>query len=605
MRKDEAVAPKIKDVLRLKRAFSLVWQSGRGWTLLNLAILIVQGILPLLLLYLTKQVVDAVTIGLTVPDKGVAFGHVLFLIGLMGVITLISFLCRSLTGLVSEMQSQIVTDHVHDIIHAKSIEMDLAYYENPQYYDTLHRAQQETPFRPASIVNGLVQFGQNGISLVAIAGLLFSLHWGIALILFVAIVPGIIVRLKYAHKIYHWKHKRTSTERRALYFHWLLTGDEHAKENRLFGLGSLFKNSFHNLRKKLREERIKIGVKRSVGEFITQTSAAFAVLGSFAFIAYQAVQGSITVGALVMYYQAFQYGQKNLWEILRSLAKLYEDNMFLSCLYEFLALKPSVVEPHHPRPTPKTIRTGIVFDQVSFQYPTGTRKVFEGVNLTIRPGEAVALVGENGAGKTTLIKLMCRLYDPSAGKITIDGINLRDFKISELRRKISVIFQDYAKYHLTAQENIWFGNINFPSDDKRIDAAARFSGADKVINSLPNGYDTILGKWFEHGEELSMGEWQKIALARVFLRDAQIIVLDEPTSALDAQAEYEVFQKFRKLTKGRTAILISHRFSTVRMADRIFVLNNGKIIESGTHNELLHHGGMYARLFQTQAQYYK
>jgi ATP-binding cassette subfamily B protein len=251
------------------------------------------------------------------------------------------------------------------------------------------------------------------------------------------------------------------------------------------------------------------------------------------------------------------------------------------------------------------MQTGIAFDHVSFQYPTGTREVLEDISLTIRPGEVVALVGENGSGKTTLIKLLCRLYDPASGIITLDGIDLRQLETTALRREISVIFQDYAQYHLTARENIWFGNVALPPDQERIAAAARHAGADEVIAGLPQGYETILGKWFEDGEELSVGEWQKVALARAFLRDAQIIVLDEPTSALDARAEYEVFKKFRQLAAGRTVILISHRFSTVRMADRIFVLEGGRIIESGAHDELVRLGGTYARLFETQAQYYR
>jgi ATP-binding cassette subfamily B protein len=306
-----------------------------------------------------------------------------------------------------------------------------------------------------------------------------------------------------------------------------------------------------------------------------------------------------------MYTQAFQRGQGFLQQILSGLAGLYEDNLFLSNLFEFLDLRPKVVPPRHPRPVPKLMKTGIVFDRVSFNYPGGDRKALEDVSLTIRPGEHVALVGENGAGKTTLIKLLCRLYDPAAGAITLDGVDLREYETAALRREISVILQDYARYHMTARENIWFGDITLPHEDRQVTEAARQSGADKVINGLPRGYETILGKWFEKGEELSIGEWQKVALARAFLRASQIIVLDEPTSSLDAGAEYEVFQKFRQLAEGRTAILISHRFSTVRMADRIFVLEKGGIVDSGTHDELIGRGGMYARLFKSQAQYYR
>jgi ATP-binding cassette subfamily B protein len=571
----------------------------------SLALLVVQGTLPLLSLYFMKLVVDTVTTGLAAPNKGVAFGQVALLIGLMGVVTLVGALCRSMAGLVSEAQAQVVTDHVSDILHAKSIEVDLEYYESSQYYDTLHRAQQEAPYRPTRIVNGLAQVGQNGVSLLAMAGLLFSFHWGVAAILFAAVVPGVLVRLRYAGKMYRWQRQRTPAERQAWYFHWLLTGDVHAKEVRLFDLGSLFMRRFRDLRQQLRRERLEITTRRSLAELVTQASATLAVFGSYAFITYRTVQGTITLGDLVMYYQAFQRGQGFLQEMLSSLAGLYEDNLFLSNLYEFLDLKPKVVEPHHPRPVPQPMQTGIVFDHVSFQYPTGTRKVLEDITLTIRPGEHVALVGENGAGKTTLIKLLCRLYDPTEGTITFDGFDLRQFATAALRREISVIFQDYARYHLTARENIWFGDVDLPPDDERIVAAARHSGADGVITGLPQGYETTLGKWFEDGEELSIGEWQKVALARAFLRAAQIIVLDEPTSALDAQAEYEVFKKFRQLAEGRTAILISHRFSTVRLADHIYVLDNGRISESGTHDELVRRGGMYARLFETQAQYYR
>jgi ATP-binding cassette subfamily B protein len=605
MQTGESAGLKIQRALRLDFALRLVWQSAPGWTMASLALLVVQGALPLVSLYLMKLVVDAVTTALESPDKGAAFGRVGLLIGLTGGVALVSALLRSLAGLVSEAQGQVVTDHLSDLLHAKSIEVDLEYYESAQYYDKLHRAQREAPFRPIRILNGLVQVAQSGISLLAMAGLLFSFHWGIAAILFAAAVPGLFVRLRYAGQTYRWQRQRTSAERQAWYFHWLLTGDVHAKEIRQFDLGSLFRRRFRNLRQQLRQEKIEIATRRSIAELVTQASATIAVFGSYTFIAYRTVQGAITLGDLVMYYQAFQRGQGFLREMLSGLAGLYEDNLFLSNLYEFLDLKPKVVEPRHPKPLPQPMQTGIAFDHVSFQYPTGTREVLEDINLTIRPGEVVALVGENGSGKTTLIKLLCRLYDPTSGIITLDGIDLRQLETTALRREISVIFQDYAQYHLTARENIWFGNASLPPDEERIAAAARHAGADEVIDELPQGYETILGKWFEDGEELSVGEWQKVALARAFLRDAQIIVLDEPTGALDARAEYEVFKKFRQLAAGRTVILISHRFSTVRMADRIYVLEDGRIIESGTHDELVSRGGTYARLFETQAQYYR
>lgn len=596
---------KIQGALRLNRAIQLVWQSSPAWTVSSVVLLVVQGTLPLLSLYFMKLVVDSVTASLSSTDKTLAFAHVGFLILLAGTVALINNLCSAISGLVNEAHAQLVNDHVQTLLHAKAIEVDLEYYENSQYHDTLHRAQTEASFRPMRVLNGLVSLAQNGISVLAIAGLLIFFSWWIALTLLAATIPGVLVRLRYANQMYRWKRKRTSLERQARYFGWLLTHDAHAKENRLFGLGSLFSRRFRNLRQQLRREELTIATKRSVEQVVTQGSATLAVFGSFAFIAYQTVHGIFTLGDLVMYYQAFQRGQDALQGMLGSLAGLYEDNLFLTNLYEFLDLKNKVTEPLHPQPVPRPLKTGIAFNQVSFQYTDTPRIALQDISLTIRPGEVVALVGENGSGKTTLIKLLCRLYDPTLGKITLDGINLRQFETTALRREISVIFQDYAKYHLTAKENIWLGNIELPPNHEQIITAAQHTGADEVISRLPNGYESILGKWFEQGEELSIGQWQKIALSRAFLRDAQIIILDEPTSALDAKTEYAVFRNFRQLLEGRAAILISHRLSNVKMADHIYVLDNGRIAEHGTHEELMQLSGTYAHLFETQAQHYR
>jgi ATP-binding cassette subfamily B protein len=596
---------KVKRALSLDRAVRFVWQAGPGWTFGSVVLVVVQGALPLLALYLVKLIVDAVTFSVGAPDKVAAFRQVALLIGLAAAVALFKALCQSIADLVKEAQTLAVTDHMYDVLHAKSIEVDLEYYENSKYLDTLHRAQKEGPYRPTQIINGLVRLGQSGISLIAMAVLLLSFHWVVALVLFAAAIPGVLVRLKYSEKMFRWQREWTQAERRASYFNWLLTGDAHAKEIRLFDLGDLFKQRFSDLRKQLRSERLDISRKRSIEDLVAQASGTCAVFGSFGFIAYRTLHGVITLGDMVMYFQAFQRGLSYLRETLGGVAHLYENNLFLSNLYEFLDLEPKVKEPLHPLSVPRPMRKGISFEHVGFQYPAGNGKVLEGISLGIEPGEVVALVGENGSGKTTLIKLLCRLYDPVEGAITLDGIDLRRFETTVLRREISVIFQDYVKYHLTARENIWLGNIDLPPEHKRITAAGREAGADDLITTLPKGYETVLGKWFEDGEELSIGEWQKVALARAFLRDAQLIVLDEPTSSLDVKSEYEVFKKFRQLLNGRSAILISHRFSTVRMADRIFVLEDGRVIENGTHEQLIQLGGKYAHLFERQAQYYR
>lgn len=607
--KPESLGRKVRQTLRLGRAIRLVWNCAPGLTLSNSTLVIIQSLLPLLVIYLMKLVVDAVTTAAALPDKSAAFKPILLLVGLTGLVSLINALFNSFAALTGEAQSQVVSDRTSSIIHAKSIEADLEYYENPRYQDTLHRAQQEAPFRPTSIINGLTQLGQGIVSLTAIAGLLLvnsrKIGLLLPLLLFVSVIPGLIVRFRYSHKMFQWQRSRTILERKSWYFNWMLTGLAHAKEIRIFNLGTLFRDRFNDLRRQLRQEKIALAVKRSTSEFLAQTVSVAAIFCALACIVYRAVHNLITLGDLFMYFALFQRIQTSFQGLLTSFANLYEGNLFLANLYEFLDLKPRVVEPVHPKPFPRPIQQGIVFDHVGFRYPGNTRTVLREINLTIRPGEKIAIVGETGSGKTTLVKLLGRLYDPSGGAIRVDGTDLREFTTTALRQEMSVIFQDYVHYNLTATENIWLGNHLIPADPEKIAGAAKISGADEIIARLPKQYETILGRLFEDGEELSVGEWQKIALARAFWRDSQLIVLDEPTSSLDAKSEYEIFQKFRRLAAGKSAILISHRFSTVRMADRIYVLENGCIIENGTHEELVSLGGKYGRLFEMQAQHYR
>lgn len=598
--------PRVASLARTWRALRLVWMSGPGWTAASAALVFVQSVLPLAQLYLLKLIVDAVA-GLVVTRTvaSAAFQPIATLVGIAAGVALLGAICRSLAGLVAEGQGRAVSDHMHDVVHAKAADVDLEYYETPRYHDTLHRAQQEGAYRPTRIVNGIVQIVQNSLALLLMAGVLVAFHWGTALVLFAAALPGVLMRLRHARRSYESQRAQTQAERRGQYYHSMLTGTAHAKEIRLFSLGSLFRQRHRDLRTEIRHHRLRLATLRFRADLVTQGAATLAVFGSFAFILYRASLGALTVGDVVLYYQAFQRGQDFLKEILSGLAGLYEDHLFLASLYEFLDMEPKQVESSRPRPVPRPLRSGIVFDGVSFQYPTADRKVLQDVTLTIRPGEHVALVGVNGSGKTTLVKLLCRLYDPTGGAITVDGVDIRDFETAAFRREIAVVFQDWVAYHLSARDNIWFGDPRPDCDQARIRKAARDAGADEVVSRLRNGYESVLGKWFEDGEELSMGEWQKIALARAFVRDTQIVVLDEPTSFLDVQAEYEVFNRFRQLAAGRSTILISHRLSTVRMADCIYVLEDGRIAESGSHDALIRRGGAYARLFETQARSYR
>jgi len=589
----------------LWRILKLIRQSSSGWTTVHLSLIVVRGVLPLLQLYLIKLIIDEVSAGIASSDKVAAISSVVTVIVLAGIVYLISALLDSVASYVKQAHTLAVTDHLHDLIHKKSIEADLAYYEDSQYFDNLHRAQQEAYYRPQYLMNSLQELFQSGITVLAISGLLFTLHWVVMLVLFVAVLPGIFVRLKYSGETYRWQRSRTTTERLARYFSWMMTVYDYAKEIRLFELGSQFFNRFRDLRITLRGERLQIARRRSISDMITQGVGALAVFGSYTFIAIRAVHGAITIGDLVMYFQAFQRGMSSIRNVLGGMAGLYENNLFLSNLYEFLDLEPKVVERLDAKPIPRPLQTGFFLRNVGFRYPGSDKKALDDINMTIPTGEIVALVGENGSGKTTLIKLLCRLYDTTEGIIYLDDENINHYKQSDLFREISVLFQDYSHYQLTARENIWLGNTHMPAEQESIEKAAKQAGVDDTLKQLPQGYETILGKWFEGGVELSIGEWQKVALARAFLRDSQIIVLDEPTSSMDAKTEFEVFEGFRKILKNRSAIIISHRFSTVRNADKIYVFEKGKIVESGSHNELIELNRKYAKMYAVQARYYE
>ncbi|MEO0108928.1 MAG: ABC transporter ATP-binding protein, partial [candidate division WOR-3 bacterium] len=398
--------------LRIDRAVALVWQAAPGWTALNLGLVVVQGILPLAGLYLLKRIVDAVQFGITASNKTAAFQNVLFWILLAAATALLIAIARSISELSNQTQSMIVTDKVADIIHAQSIAVDLSFYEDPRYYDTLQRAQAEAPYRPTTIIGRIMQIGQSLISVLGILGLLLSFNPLIGAIIVLVAFPGALVRLVFSRRLYRFEQEQAKSERRAWYYHWILTDSRHAKEVRLFNLGDLFRRRFREQRKELRGGRLGIARRRTFSDFLAQTITTLAIFSTLAFIAHRAVQGHITIGDLVMYYSSFQIGISSLQSILQGLAGLYEDNLFLANFYQFLELQPKIRAPDTPRALPTPMRKGITFEQVGFVYPGSGQRVLENVNFELSPGQVVALVGENGSGKTTLIKLLCRLYDP-------------------------------------------------------------------------------------------------------------------------------------------------------------------------------------------------
>jgi ATP-binding cassette, subfamily B, bacterial len=600
------IKQRIGSFLRTVRwALSLVWESSPSLAVVSIVVRLVQGLLPLAALYLTKLLIDTVTEALKTPTEDPSLTGILMILGGIASVAAVTAMLNALGGLLSRTQAQIVTDHMYGRLQAKSVEVDLEYYENAQYQDTLHRAQQEAPYRPTAILNAVLQLGQNVISLIAMGAVLWWLHWGVIPILIVAALPYLIVRLQQSNRLFVWERERTPLERKAWYVHMLLTQAGAAKEVRLFDLGARLRQWFLDARSVLCRERIVLERRWALSASVAQLIGVVAIFGVYSFVAMRTLQGHFSVGDLVMCFQAVQRASGFLEAVGQSVANLYESNLFLTTLNEFLGIQSRLPISTNQKTFPRPISEGLVFDHVSFQYPNEERVAIRDFSFAIKPGEHVAFVGANGAGKTTLVKLLCRLYDPSGGRITIDGTDLRDYSIADVRGAVSGVFQDFVKFQLSAKDNIALGVRASGVDPFTIVQAAKQAGIHEVIDRLPNGYDSLLGKLFDGGHELSIGEWQKVALARSILRDSQILILDEPTSAMDAKAEAELFERFHELAQGRTAILISHRLSTVKMADRIFVVDQGQIVEQGTHDDLMAQQGLYNNLFLTQAQHYQ
>jgi len=588
----------------LRRALRMVWQASPRLALAQLVMIAAQATLPLLLLYLLKLIVDAITATIGSPTPDLA-RHLLWLVCGAGAAALAYAVISELALLIGDTQKWVVSDNVNQLLHEKSITVDVDFYEDPQHQNTFHRAQAEAAQRPTQVLLDLLRTVRGVMSFVGVMGLLWAFHWVFLALLMLAALPAIFVRLKYDRIRYRRGFYWTPIERKAWYVQRVLVDKLFAKEVRLLHLGPHFLKRYRELRDQLRKEQWSIATRRSASMIVAELIGVVASYGSFAFVAYWALYRQVTIGDFVLFYQAFQRGRDCLHDLLDAAGNLHEHGLFLSSFYTFLDIPQRVAEPPRPQAVAQPMRRGITFDHVSFRYPSREHDVLNDLSLTIPAGKIVALVGKNGAGKTTLVKLLCRLYDPTSGAICIDGVDLRQLATRSLQNMIAVVPQDYVPYCATVRENIWFGNVDLRPEDKRIGEAARLAGAEQFIQKLDRSYETSLGTAFDNGVDLSIGEWQKMAIARAFFRDAPILILDEPTSNLDAHAEHDVFQHFRKVARGRTTIVISHRLSIVRDADQICVLENGGIAEQGSHEELTLLGGSYARMFEVQANYYR
>jgi ATP-binding cassette subfamily B protein len=608
----------------LPQVLRLVWEASPAITIGLFATTIVAGLVPAASAYLSKLLINAVVRGIlinhshladsvTFRDLGLnwpsptltAINMIILLAILQLAIFAVSALLNTLRNITQQLLQNSVSMRIQLMVMEKAASLDLAFYEDPASYDLLRRAQNDSVNRPVLMIATAFGLLQTILTFITMVAILIGVSPILALVALASPIPAFIADTRYGWRGYNIARWGSRLLRRMTYLVNLVTTDSFAKEVKLFGLGGYFIERYRIIAKAFYDSQRSQMIRRYMTGFALGNLSTITTTATYLYVALQAIAGRLTLGDLTLFTQAATSVQNSIQSILGGFSGMYEHNLYLNNLYELMAKEPSMAAPAKPVPVPQPLRGEIRFENVSFAYPGADKNALTDLTFTIKPGETLAVVGRNGAGKTTLFKLICRLYDPKGGRILIDGIDLRDFEPNELRRQIGAMFQDYVDYQATAAENIGLGNVPEIANRDAVVSASKQAGSDELISNLPDGYETALGKWFDTGVNLSGGEWQKVALARAFMReDARILLLDEPTSALDAQAEYDLFERLRTLTHGRTAVYISHRFSTVRRADRIVFLENGRLVEEGTHAELMKLNGRYARLFRMQASAY-
>ena len=585
------------------RAIQLVWSTGKGLTTVLALLTIIAGILPATTAYVGKLIVDGVVLAAQTRAEA-DIQQVLWFVGLEAlIIAALSGAQRGL-GVCQSLLRALLGNKVNVLILEKAIQLELLHFEDSEFYDRLTQARREASVRPLSLVNRTFSLIQNGISLVTYGGLLLQFSPWAVLILFVAGLPAFFAETKFsgeAFRLFKWRSPET---RKQAYLEMVLAREDFAKEVQLYQVGPRFLDAYRQIFHKLYKEDRNLTLRRGFWGYALGLLSTAAFYGSYAWIAYNAAVAAITLGEMTMYLMVFRSGQAAFSSGLASIGGMYEDNLYLSNLYEFLEEAiPEQLGSEAVGPTPGD---GVRFEDVWFTYPGSEKPAIKGVDFHLKPGQKLALVGENGSGKTTLIKLLTRLYRPDRGRIMLDGLDLQAWRPDVLRRRIGVIFQDFVRYQFTVGDNIGSGDVTAYEDRERWRLAADKGMALPFIGEMPKQFDTQLGRWFAGGQELSGGQWQKIALSRAFMRTgADILVLDEPTAAMDAEAEAQIFAHFREKTEDQMAILISHRFSTVRMADHIVVLQQGERVEEGSHEQLMARNGRYAHLFSLQAAGYQ
>ena len=581
--------------------FRLIWNTSPSLSLINLILRLLKSGLPLAILYVGKEIIDAVV--LLMENPGASQQYLWTMVGLELALAAVSDLLSRGISLVDGLLGDLISNKTSVQLIQHAADLDLYQFEDAEFYDKLERARRQTNSRTVLMSQVLSQV-QDVITIGFLgAGLVVFNPW-LILLLIVAVIPAFIGENYFNQKSYSLTRSWTPERRELDYLRFIGASDTTAKEVKIFGLSNFIAERFSDLSMRYYLANRKLSIRRAGWGSVLSALGTAAYYGAYVFIILQTVSGAISLGTLTFLSGSFNRMQNMLQGIMGRFSRIAEQALYLQDLFDFFAIVPSIRSKKRAITFPEKIQEGFVFEGVSFKYPNSERYAIRNLSFTLHPGEKLALVGENGAGKTTLVKLLARLYEPTEGRILLDGVDLRDYQLDDLREHIGVIFQDYFRYSLSAKENIAIGRIQEREDFGRIQDAAVKSLADPMVQDLPERYEQMLGKRFAGGVDLSGGQWQKIALARAYMRSAQLLILDEPTSALDARAEHEVFVRFSELIQDKAAVLISHRFSTVRMADRILFLENGELLELGTHDQLLAMDGKYAELFHLQAQGY-
>jgi ATP-binding cassette subfamily B protein len=604
--KGQFVGPKWRERLRALANFrplgKLVWEAAPDIVVLELATRAVASLLPLAMLWVTKYIIDAIT---NYTKHAANLPHYFWWLVVLefGLASLGTILARA-TDFCDTVLADRYARYISTRIMEHGSKLDLTSYEDPVFYDKMERARVQGTDRIV-MIQASGRLFQQFLTTASLAAGIIKFSPLLFLGLVVCVVPAFLGETHFAFLGYSLNFHQTSAKREMEYLRILGGSKESAKELKLFGLGPFFVRRYTEISDALHNENVSLAKRKLlIGAFLTLLGT-IGYYGTYAFVIYKTILGALTIGTLVFLAGAISGASTNIQQLFSTFSSIADQALFMADLLEFFEMKPKVVSKPNALPVPRPITRGFEFRNVSFAYPGNSRLVLKDINFTIRPSERIALVGENGQGKTTIVKLLTRLYEVTSGQILLDGIDIREYDLEDLWREVGVIFQDFVRYEMTAAKNIGLGRIEHCDDEIRIRAAAQKSFADSVIRRLPKGFQQTLGVRFEGGVELSGGEWQRIALARAYLRDAQVLILDEPTAALDARSEHDLFQRFADLTTQKMSVLISHRFSTVRMADRILVLENGQIAEQGPHDELVKYGGRYAEMFELQASNYR